>query len=736
MKKYFLFYVCSFFLAGVVKAQISGTVKNTNGQPIANALVCDANNVQNFTKTNSSGSYTLRSGMPNTQLRIAALKYQTIKTTSQRDIVLAEDSLLESDVYHISFDHLREGGTYTNSELKDDFPTAKGIGFYDGELNNGVKDETKNRVSVDYTNSIDPGGVSLKVKYPKGLIKTANSGIDTRIPLMNTFKDNYYEASDLYLSYWIRFSDDFDFNLCGGKLPSLGGSNPNYEGGPRDDQRWKGRIMFRKGGSIQFYMELPGDQEPVGPSANMDENELRFWGPRVVEGSNICTFEYDNYLREKGWHNIELHYVLESTPNGNDGLFEGWVDGVNYDFVGSDYFNYYRNSAENRENITINHILLSTFLGGSSDNYRPSKDYYVWFDEFRVSENRINEWGSYMNPSNTNIPVVEVESPINESPSVNITSPVNNQLFTIGETINFAATASDDSEVTKVNFKINDAFYKQDATAPYNRTFTPTRAGTYKIAAKAFDNEGRNTEDFVSITVLEDEVEVEEQSNTNSDLPCSFGAPLVSALPSFNRASFSNVYVLGNNSPKVSNIRRFRINWNASRNGLYQFAVNTDDGIPSNYVNLLGKMNFNFNSSNPELTLTNSGLPGWDGDYWVTIDNDNFVMVSKNQGHTIYFTNESAPNTNCESQSAKNLFAGATIGQVTLYPNPVKKILHIKGLDVRETLLQIVTLEGYTIWSDDNVSVSEINVDYLKSGMYFLIIKNGSNKQSIPFVKE
>lgn len=381
-----------------ISAQISGSIKDQSGNPIVNALICDANNVSNYTKSDEDGNYTLTQGNNNTLLRIGALKYETVKATSQRNIILLPDSLLENDEYHISFDHLRAGDTYTKDELKTDFPTAHGIGFYDGQMINGQKDAVKDRASIDYTNSIDPGGVSLKVRYPNGELKTSNSGIDTRIPLMNTFRDNYYQSSDLYLSYWIKFSDDFDFDLCGGKLPSLGGSNPNTPGGDRDRNRWKGRIMFRKGGSIQFYMELPGEQEPADNAANEDENELRFWGDRVVQGDNICSFEYENYLREKGWHNIELHYVLESTPNGNDGLFEGWVDGVNYDFVGSDYFNYYRNASQNREQITINHILISTFLGGSDyDDYAPkNNDYYVWFDEFRVSESRINEWDKYM----------------------------------------------------------------------------------------------------------------------------------------------------------------------------------------------------------------------------------------------------------------------------------------------------------------------------------------------------
>jgi hypothetical protein len=349
---------------------ISGTVKNSSGVGIKNALVCNADNPNVFKKTDANGNYTI-AGNASTNLRIGALGFETIKSTKNRTIVMKKDPLLTTDVFHISFDHLRKGNSYTETEFKTDFNSANGKGFADGSAGS-------DRTSVDYDESQDLGGVSLKVKFPAGKLKTDDSGIDGRIPLKNTFKDNTFQSTDLYVSYWVKFSDNFQFDKCGGKLPSLGGSDINSR-----ENTWKGRIMWRRGGSIQFYMELPSN------SFNADD-EQRFWGTKVKNGSGICDFEYSSYLASPGWHNIELHYKFE-TPGKNDGIFEGWVDGVNYDFINASVFNNYRPAGSARRNITINSILLSTFLGGSDlADYAPTQDEFAWFDEIRVSTKRIN----------------------------------------------------------------------------------------------------------------------------------------------------------------------------------------------------------------------------------------------------------------------------------------------------------------------------------------------------------
>ncbi len=370
-----------FFNVYICNAQtITGIIQNTNGVPIENALVCHKNTPTTYTKTNRNGQFTIR-GSIGTVMRIAALHYETIpnftiETSHDLTVILQNDPLLNTDVFHLSFDHIRAGESYSKNELKTDFNLAYSKGFNDGSLGS-------DRAAIDYTESRDPNGVSIKVRFPKGKLKTADSGIDTRIDLEGVFNNNTFTSDDLYLSYWVKFSSNFEFDKCGGKLPSLGGSTFNSS-----EDRWKGRIMWRKGGSIQFYMELPDSRFTAS-------DEDRFWGEKTQEGSGICAFEYTPFLSEPGWHNIELHYKFE-TPGQNDGLFEGWVDGKNFNSINASVFKNYRPKGSSRAGITINTILLSAFLGGSDiEDYAPTEDIFAWFDEFRVATQRVNEWSRY-----------------------------------------------------------------------------------------------------------------------------------------------------------------------------------------------------------------------------------------------------------------------------------------------------------------------------------------------------
>ena len=94
----------------------------------------------------------------------------------------------------------------------------------------------------------------------------------------------------------------------------------------------------------------------------------------------------------------------------------------------------------------------------------------------------------------------------NNDPVVSVTSPANNAVFELGATIPLTATATDaNGTIDKVNFKVNEGFLKSLFNAPYEHTFTPTEAGTYKIAARAFDNDNNQVETFITITVVSQE---------------------------------------------------------------------------------------------------------------------------------------------------------------------------------------------------------------------------------------
>ncbi len=125
---------------------------------------------------------------------------------------------------------------------------------------------------------------------------------------------------------------------------------------------------------------------------------------------------------------------------------------------------------------------------------------------------------------------------------------------------------------------------------------------------------------------------------------CPFDTPRTAALPSIN-SSYENIYVFGGGAPNLDNIASLSINWDLGNNGLYQFSMNTTNGIPNWYNDLSSGSTQNFNSAEPQITISGSDITGLDGSYHVTLDGDNFVLVSIEEGFTIYFSNSTtAPN--------------------------------------------------------------------------------------------
>jgi ELWxxDGT repeat protein len=81
------------------------------------------------------------------------------------------------------------------------------------------------------------------------------------------------------------------------------------------------------------------------------------------------------------------------------------------------------------------------------------------------------------------------EPSANQPPTVTLTSPAEGATFLTTDTITFAANATDDIGVARVEFFANGAPLGSDPTAPYS-VLSALSAGTYEITAKAFDGDG------------------------------------------------------------------------------------------------------------------------------------------------------------------------------------------------------------------------------------------------------
>ncbi|MBK1828855.1 glycoside hydrolase family 9 protein [Haloferula rosea] len=265
-----------------------------------------------------------------------------------------------TDLLYVTVDDF-PSGPHTDSTWKDLWPGTKWANGPD-----------EGRLSVDDQISFDGKGKSIRCLYPQGGKQSGNSGAQW-------FADLNGEYEDLYMSYWVRFDEDFDFVL-GGKLPGLGGA-VSFEDRTHE---WSGRLMWREDGKAEFYVHVPSEN-------NYDPGDRFWWNTEGFQATFI----------PGRWHHIELRMKM-NTPGEFDGLMEGWFDGVK----AASYPNFYFRDAPT-QNASIAWVFFSTFFGGSSSSiWEARKDEHAWFDEFTVSRTRIGYPGMPLDVDSDKLPNV------------------------------------------------------------------------------------------------------------------------------------------------------------------------------------------------------------------------------------------------------------------------------------------------------------------------------------------
>ncbi|WP_282088502.1 cellulase family glycosylhydrolase [Aquimarina algiphila] len=306
------------------------------------------------------------------------------------------------------------------------------------------------------------------------------------------------------------------------------------------------------------------------------------------------------------------------------------------------------------------------------------------------------------------------------TPTVTADIAVDNTSGIAPATINFDASGSTSSDGTVLAYSwdFGDGTTGTGTTIAHEYSI----AGNYRITLTASNASGILDEAIIDVTI----------TPPSSGGDCSFGAPLAAALPTITNASYTKVHVLGNAGPDLSNVTNFTINWDLTNNGLWQLSMNTSNGVPSWWNNFLPKISQNFNAAQPEITITDSGFPGLDGSYWATLDQDNFALVSKTGGFTIYFSNSTT------APACQDVAPSGTLN-VETFNNPVQDRLVIQGEGLSKgTTISLINISGVvmkTMQVQSNSNEVELNTSNLESGMYFVKINYENQVNTLRIIK-
>lgn len=238
-------------------------------------------------------------------------------------------------------------GPYTENQIRQDWNDPRRIMGANKERCAIVKDP------IDISRHI------LEIKYPQGKVGQEEDGGGAQWRLR-------FESSldKCIVEYKVLFPIGFDF-MKGGKLPGLcGGTSPG--GGKKSDgsDGFSARIMWRERGEIFQYMywmeRAPekkwGDDLPWRDLDSNDQKPLCF-----IPGQ---------------WHTLRTEISMNH-PGEKDGQITSWLDGK---FALSQKGAFRATGAS----FGIDSFNFTTFFGGNTPEWAPTKDETVYFSDFHI----------------------------------------------------------------------------------------------------------------------------------------------------------------------------------------------------------------------------------------------------------------------------------------------------------------------------------------------------------------
>ncbi len=242
--------------------------------------------------------------------------------------------------------------------------------------------------------------------------------------------------------------------------PPVDGTGDGLIGNYFNGMNFETPVYNRKDATINFAW---GDGSP-NAAVDADRFSVRWSGQVQPQYSGEYTFFVNSDNGRRLWINGQL-------------IIDAWIDNWDVDYSGKIIL-----TANQKYDIKLEYF----------ENYGGAGAKLEWS---HASQQRqvIPSKQLYSNPV----------TPVNQLPSVALTSPANNASYDAPASVSIAANASDaDGSIAKVQFFNGNQLLGEDANSPYTFNWTNVGAGTYTITAKAIDNTGASaTSAGVSVTV-------------------------------------------------------------------------------------------------------------------------------------------------------------------------------------------------------------------------------------------
>jgi len=261
---------------------------------------------------------------------------------------------------------------------------------------------------------------------------------------------------------------------------------PVNDGSPLNNISYADALDFSPDGKLLIYDALSKLKRPDG--------QLRYaWSIFALDITTLEQFvivppDDDFQIGNPAFSQTSSRYIVFDAyyTNGNSAvvtldLFQGSLGlvGVSYNgygypcFNGDDAFVIY---ADEDLSTSSDRSLWRQNL--SADKMAPSGSASLWMSDAKLGV--IYRRGNY--PS------------INTAPTVHLTNPASNAVFTAPANVTVAATAGDiDGTVNRVEFYNGSNLIFTDTSSPYGFSWTDLPAGIYRVWARAYDNQGASS---------------------------------------------------------------------------------------------------------------------------------------------------------------------------------------------------------------------------------------------------